>query len=141
MKILKSYLQLVRFPAVFTALADIFAGYFTVAQGQIVWRDLGLLLFASSQIYWAGMVLNDYFDYETDLKEHPNRPLPSGAIPRNRALFLGALFSCFSIIAGGWVGMKSLIIALILVIAVFLYDGITNNTETERFAIIFAKES
>lgn len=130
---IKSYLQLVRFPAVFTALADIFAGYFTaltatsVSGLPMVWRDLGFLLFASSQVYWAGMVLNDYFDYETDSRERPTRPLPSGAIPRSRALCLGLIFCLLSAIAASLVSQMSLIIDLILIAAVILYDGITKK--------------
>lgn len=124
---IKSYLQLIRFPAVFTALADIFAGYLTVFGAKIVWSDLLLLLFASSQVYWAGMVFNDYFDYYTDLKERPKRPLPSGAVPRNCALLLGIAFSLLSITAAGLVSLNSLLIAIILVIVVILYDWATKG--------------
>ncbi|HIE28483.1 TPA: hypothetical protein EYP66_14480 [Candidatus Poribacteria bacterium] len=124
---IKAYLQLIRFPAVFTALADIFAGYLTAFGAEIVSSDLLLLLFASSQVYWAGMVFNDYFDYYTDLRERPKRPLPSGAISRNSALCLGIAFSLLSITAAGIVGLNSLLIAIILVIVVILYDWLTKG--------------
>lgn len=123
----KPYLQLVRFPAVFTALADIFAGYLIVFGARIVWSDLLLLLFASSQAYWAGMVLNDYFDYYTDLAERPERPLPSGAIPRKIALLLGIIFLSLCLTAATLVSLNSLLIAIILVIAVISYDWVTKG--------------
>ncbi len=135
---IKAYLQLIRFPAIFTALVDILAGYLTVFGVRIVnyrfapplhygWSDLLLLLFASSQAYWAGMVFNDYFDYYTDLKERPKRPLPSGAIPRNHALLLGIAFSLLCITAAGLVSLNSLLVAIILIIAVISYDWVTKG--------------
>ena len=32
--------------------------------------------------YTAGMILNDLLDYEVDVRERPERPLPSGAVSR-----------------------------------------------------------
>jgi UbiA prenyltransferase family len=36
--------------------------------------------------YTAGMILNDLLDYEVDVRERPERPLPSGAVSRPAAL-------------------------------------------------------
>jgi hypothetical protein len=36
--------------------------------------------------YTAGMILNDLLDYDVDVRERPERPLPSGAVSRPAAL-------------------------------------------------------
>ena len=99
---LQSYLELLRLPNVFTAVADVAMGFFFV---QTAWAfddqtrppsllpigawTLGLLVAASASLYLAGMVLNDLFDVELDREEQPYRPLPSGRISLAAARLLG----------------------------------------------------
>src|SRR5438552_3330559 len=91
MKRLHAYLQLLRMPNLFTAMADIFMG-FLIAHGSLEpWPRLLSVLLVSSAIYLAGMVLNDWFDLEVDRVERPSRPLPSGRIPAQHALVLGVV--------------------------------------------------
>ncbi len=79
MSSLRTYLQLMRFPAVFTAMADILLGFLLNHDSfQHDLMGLGLLLVSSSCLYLAGMVLNDVFDREVDARERPNRPIPFG---------------------------------------------------------------
>ena len=42
-------------------------------------------------LYLAGMVWNDYFDFEEDRRDRPARPLPSGQIARGTAARIGVL--------------------------------------------------
>jgi 4-hydroxybenzoate polyprenyltransferase len=99
---LQSYLELLRLPNVFTAVADVAMGFFFV-QASWAFDDqtrppsllplgswtLGLLVAASCSLYLAGMVLNDLFDVEVDREEQPYRPLPSGRISLAAARLLG----------------------------------------------------
>jgi 4-hydroxybenzoate polyprenyltransferase len=128
MKKLLAYMQLLRLPNVFTAMADIFMG-FLISHGSLEpWREFALLLLASSSIYLAGMVLNDWFDIEVDRVERPQRPLPSGRVPRSHAVYLGIALLIIGFGAAMFVGHTSWIIALILIAAAVLYDGFTKNT-------------
>jgi len=106
---LQSYLELLRLPNVFTAIADVSMGFFLVSVGSpglqgggwavsdndprklvsIALWTLGLLAAASALFYSAGMVLNDVFDIELDREEQPYRPLPSGRIGLGAARWLG----------------------------------------------------
>ncbi len=96
---LQSYLELLRLPNVFTAVADVAMGFFFV---EAPWAfdqkhsllpiglgAIGLLAAASAMFYSAGMVLNDVFDIELDRQEQPYRPLPSGRIALSSARWLG----------------------------------------------------
>lgn len=85
-----AYFELVRLPNVFTAMADVAMGflYVCVLSNAAVLTPV-LLVVASSLLYMSGMVLNDVFDVETDRRERPERPLPSGRISLGAARWLG----------------------------------------------------
>lgn len=76
----RAYLQLMRFPAVFTALADICLGFLLTHSTLAPAADFALLAIGSSGLYLAGMVFNDFFDRHLDARERPGRPIPSGRI-------------------------------------------------------------
>jgi 4-hydroxybenzoate polyprenyltransferase len=71
---LRSYAQLVRLPALPTALADICLGALTSGALPDNLLPFFFLLLASACLYCAGMAWNDYFDQEQDARERPFRP-------------------------------------------------------------------
>lgn len=79
------FLELVRIPNAFTAIADCLAGYFIVSSNL---NPPVLACLVSGCLYSGGIVFNDYFDYEIDKKERPERVLPSGRISKKLLLFL-----------------------------------------------------
>ena len=119
-----------------TAAADIFAGislalfsssiaipdYFS-ANGTVVLS----LVFASVFLYAGGVVFNDVFDAKLDAVERPERPIPSGLIPKNQAalwglvLFVVGLYLAFSVhtLSGG--------IAGILIFSIIVYDALAKK--------------
>jgi hypothetical protein len=132
---LLAYLQLVRLPNVFTAMADVVMGFFFT---HSVFRTddgpvLGLLVGASSLLYLSGMVLNDVFDIRVDARLRPARPLPSRRIPLARARCLGiALLTAGLILAGvasAITGdLRPGIAAAALAGCIVLYDGRLKRT-------------
>ena len=123
-----NYLQLMRAPAVFTALSNIFAAHIILTQGEIIWPGLLLLLGSSAALYSAGMALNDWFDYDVDLLERPGRPLPSGRISRQHALLFGGLLLVCGIGLAALAGSRSFYLALGIVTMVLVYDGLLKRT-------------
>ena len=120
----KPYLQLVRLPNLFTAAADSLAGWLIV-RGTLdePGRWVPLVL-ASVTIYAGGIVLNDVFDYEVDLRERPKRPLPSGRVSRRFAAWAGGTALTLGPILAALSGSaSSLIVALILAACVLAYDA------------------
>ncbi len=132
---LYAWLQLVRLPNVFTAMADVAMGLFFV-QGVAAADDaavLGLLLGASSLLYIAGVVLGDVFDIEQDRGERPERPLPSGRIALGTAagfgwgallLGVGLAWGAAWHVANPWPG----IVACGLAACIVLYDAGVKKT-------------
>lgn len=128
MQSLLPYLQLCRFAAVFTALADIFLGYLLTHPDLAPERDFGLLLLASAGLYLAGMVFNDVFDRKIDATERPNRPIPSGRVSLAAAIRFGVVLLTIGVASAAVVGRQSAIVAGLLVGAIFLYDGALKST-------------
>lgn len=145
---LRAYLQLFRLPNVFTAMADVLAGFFVThpVLAGLPWHVLALLLTASSLLYTAGMVLNDVFDAEQDARERPHRPIPSGRISRPFARQLGLsmlvlgvgcgwLASHFAVRTDGAIEWRPAIISTLLAAAVLMYDKVLKRSFIAPFAM------
>ncbi|MEX0779408.1 MAG: UbiA family prenyltransferase [Balneolales bacterium] len=83
---------------------------------------LVLLMLAMGLFYTAGMYLNDVFDYEIDLKERPERPLPSGTISFTTAITLVISFFLSGLLLLALVNSDAFISGLILVSIIIFYD-------------------
>jgi 4-hydroxybenzoate polyprenyltransferase len=131
MRRLLPYFQLCRIPAVFSAVADICCG-FVLAHPQPPWLapypTWGLLVLASIGLYLAGMVFNDVFDRHVDAIERPNRPLPSGRVTLNSAVWLGGVLLVLGNLAAVNASVPSGLVALILTACVVAYDGVLKDT-------------
>ncbi|MGW0840674.1 SCO3242 family prenyltransferase [Streptomyces sp. NPDC002787] len=113
--------QLVRAPAALSVPGDVLAGA-AAAGHPLGVRTVGVMG-SSVCLYWAGMALNDYADATIDAVERPERPVPSGRVPRRTALAVaGALTAGGLALAAASGGRRSLLGALPLAGAVWAYD-------------------
>jgi 4-hydroxybenzoate polyprenyltransferase len=133
------YLELMRIPNVFTAMADVTMGFLFAQAADWKWNatsdgwTLVALLAASSLLYIAGMVLNDVFDVDIDRVERPERPIPSGRIPLDAARRLGWRLLFAGVVVGTGVvfftgQLLSGVVAAILATAILLYDAWLKRT-------------
>ena len=135
---LLAYAQLVRLPNVFTAAAEVSMGFLVVHNSLQPIASYLCLLFASCLLYMSGMVFNDVLDYETDMAERPERPLPSGRITRQRAAWLGVAMLLAGVALGWCAGfvspsMSSVnwrpgVIATTIALCIVAYDGFFKET-------------
>ena len=149
-------LQLVRLPNVFTAAADVAMGCLFVlgafgardgdnSEFVILWSSdefvvFGMLTLVSCLMYSGGMVLNDVFDYEVDMKERPDRPLTSGRISVNFAQFFGFELLLIATALGWSVSYLTNTIlpgavATLVAVAVILYDVVLKSTVVAPLAM------
>ena len=130
----KAYFQLLRLPNVVTAIADILAGY--LFMGGVLTGEgastgvtrLAILAGASACLYMAGVVLNDFFDFEQDAGERPQRPLPSGQIARRHAGWLGMTLLIAGVGLAQFVPGVTRLLAVMLGVCILLYDGVLKRT-------------
>ena len=130
-----AWLQLIRLPNLFTAAADVAAGFlFTRAvfvSGDVL--SMSLLIAASVSLYAAGVVLNDVFDSALDEKERPERPIPSGRISLGAARAAGwgllALGLALAVIVSVLTGdVRPGSVAFVLALVIVFYDGVLKKT-------------
>ncbi len=137
----RAYLQLVRLPNIFTALADIFAGYWLVSESLNISPRLAGLLICSACLYAAGIVMNDLADIHIDRTERPDRPLPSGRVSPAAARTLAATLCAAGLAAAALAGRRgdgiaavfqsdnySLWIAVALLAGIVVYNWLAKTT-------------
>jgi hypothetical protein len=117
-----AWLQLARVSNTPTVVSNTVAGAVlasTVAEAGAV----AVVAVAMALFYTAGMILNDVLDYEIDVRERPERPLPSGAVSRPAALTA----VIFLFVAGQTLllleGTEPFLAGLGLVALIVLYDA------------------
>jgi len=121
--LIRAYLQLVRAPAAFSAASNILAAQLVVGALDVDWHMAGLLLVVSVSLYSAGMAMNDCYDLGIDSVERPDRPIPSGRVPLRNAYALIILLIIVAMIAGVIAGPRHFFVAMILVLAIWLYNA------------------
>jgi len=140
-----AYLQLLRLPTVFTAMADILLGFVLThrylygpllpgagqLEPQVGWHEprqfVGLLV-SSCCLYLSGMVFNDLFDRKQDAAERPGRPIPSGRVSIKAAICLGATLMLIGFASAAMISWVSLEVSLLLGVLILGYDGILKQT-------------
>jgi hypothetical protein len=128
---MRAYLELMRPANIVTALADILAGFATAGAVEVLGMRTGAellpslawLLFSTAGLYGGGVVLNDYFDAELDASERPERPIPSGRVPRRNAGVVGGILLLIGIAAAAVVSVVSAGIAFAIALWVVSYDA------------------
>lgn len=137
MRAIRPWLELLRLPNVFTAIADVLMGYLFTHELLVptlrLPAEFWCLVAASCLLYCAGMVLNDVYDVEVDTHERPHRPIPSGRVLLNRARLFGfmllvsgtAMGCAAALLAGQW---RPAAVAVLLAMAVVLYDRVLKQT-------------
>ncbi len=122
---LNALLRLTRPANLVTAVADVMAGmaiagYFLIpfaVVAPVLWLSLATL-----GLYGGGVVFNDVFDAELDAVERPERPIPSGAVPKNMATALGAILLVIGMGAAFAVNVTAGLLAVAISVASLVYD-------------------
>ncbi|MDP8012257.1 MAG: UbiA family prenyltransferase [Thermoplasmata archaeon] len=100
----------------------------TLSLGKSLLNILVVLGFIVTFLTTAGgNVLNDYFDREVDIINHPERPIPSGKISPSKALiYAGVLFS-ISLFVAIFIGLVPFLIDILAIFLLYIYESKTKN--------------
>lgn len=78
---------------------------------------------AASLVAAAGNIINDIYDIEIDRINRPNRPISSGRINKNEALFLFSLFNILALLIASYLSYKILVFVTATIIILFIYSA------------------
>ena len=70
----------------------------------------------------AALILNDYFDIESDRINAPDRPLPAGLVSAQDVVVLSIVVTLFGLVTAGLISPAALLAAILVWAAGFLYN-------------------
>ena len=125
---LRACFDLIRLPNLFTAQADVLAGFLYAGGATGDWPTVVLLAGASSCLYAGGVALNDVCDVAQDARERPGRPIPSGRVTRRSAGYLAVGLLLLGLALAVIASPRAGVIGGALVAAIVLYDVVLKST-------------
>lgn len=94
-----------------------------IASGSIPPLSIAILGFICAfGLSGSALVFNDYFDYEVDCVNAPDRPIPSGAVSRLEAIILAVGSALLGLYAAAVLGVDCLFVGIIFWVIGFLYN-------------------
>jgi hypothetical protein len=123
---MKAWLQLLRPPNLFTVPGDPLSGFFlalTLTPGDMNAVNAVLCALSALFLYAGGLIGNDVADYQEDLHERPQRPLPSGRVSRKAAFTASACLAMLGLVVALGAGFQTFGVACIIQCAVMVYNG------------------
>lgn len=122
MKKLKGLFNLIRFELPFSAGVCVLMGQM-LTLGEFASAFLSISAFLSVFFISASiLVLNDYFDIETDKINAPHRPIPSGLVSATEALRLSIFLLAVGLVLSLTISVLAFVCSAALLIIGFLYN-------------------
>lgn len=107
-------IRLFRFELPFTAGVCVILGEFLAAGTIPRPTELVLGFLSFFFISATALILNDYFDYEIDKINAPERPLPAGMVTKQDVVVLSVLIASLGIISGALIGPAALLVVIVV---------------------------
>ncbi len=85
--------------------------------------EIFLAAISAAVVAGGGNIINDYFDYEIDKINRPNRPLPSSLITKRETLSLYFLLVALSIILSLYISIEAVAIVLATNVLLYFYSS------------------
>jgi geranylgeranylglycerol-phosphate geranylgeranyltransferase len=87
--------------------------------------DISLLVLGFSSVFFtsaAALILNDYFDVESDKFNAPDRPIPSGLVTKQEVLILSIVVTLLGIFTSALINLPALVTVVLVWLVGFLYN-------------------
>jgi len=119
---LTGLLRLFRFELPFAAGVCVVLGSMLALGGVPTLAQVALGFGSVFLVSAAALILNDYFDVESDRINAPQRPLPAGLVTERDVLLLGAIVTLLGLGLSYLIGPTALLIAGLVWVVGFLYN-------------------
>lgn len=123
---LRGWFQLIRLPHLFTVPGDPLIGFLIaggMAQHEQGFFPIAAVCFISFAISLFGIITNDLADIQIDMTQHPDRPLPRGAVSPRAASYAAQLCFLAAVVPAlclrGW---RFAFITLVVLICIYTYN-------------------
>ncbi len=92
--------------------------------GNLQWLNLLFGAVTAFTLTGASMAVNDYFDYDIDKINEPNRPIPSGKVSKKQALATTGILTVIGLIFAYIISLFCLLIAIVAWIIMVTYTTV-----------------
>lgn len=121
-KKLSGLFRLFRFELPFSAGVCVILGEL-LALGDIpTAKEMTLGFLSVFLISATSLILNDYFDLESDRINAPERPLPAGLVTKREVVFLSCVVSALGFLSGALLSFQALLVVILAWAVGFLYN-------------------
>ena len=129
---LRTFAELGRVSNLPTTISNVLTGAALGTVG-LPWTGADLLRVGGTWIaiacfYIAGMAMNDVVDAKVDAVERPNRPIPSGRVPRPHAAAFTIVLLVVGLLIFAMMNLIALVCAVVLVALIAIYNLIHQST-------------
>jgi len=114
--------SLFRFELPFTAGVCVIVGELLASGKLPAAREMVLGFLSVFFISAASLILNDYFDIESDRINTPERPLPAGLVSKREVVFLFVVVTIFGFVSACLISIVALIVVVLVWALGFLYN-------------------
>jgi geranylgeranylglycerol-phosphate geranylgeranyltransferase len=114
--------RLFRFELSFTAGACVLLGEILAKEGMPTFIQASYGFLNVFFIAATALILNDYFDIETDRINSPHRPLPSGLVTKNEALILSIIVALLGFLFALFISVEAFFVVFLVWFVGFLYN-------------------
>jgi len=86
---------------------------------------ISLVVLGFSSVFFisaAALILNDYFDVESDKLNAPGRPIPSGLVTKQEVLILSLIVTLLGMLASALISLPALVTVVLVWLVGFLYN-------------------
>lgn len=119
---IKGTFQLFRVELPFAAGLCVIAGALIAAGTSLSLYELFLGFLVGFFISSSALILNDYFDIETDKINHPTRPLPSGNVTPSQVIVLTILTTSIGLVTAWLISLIAFIVGILFWSIGLLYN-------------------
>jgi 4-hydroxybenzoate polyprenyltransferase len=126
----QSYLQLIRFPLIFTAWSDVLTGYFILtAQASSTFDSarVAVMLAITVGLFGGGMTLLDCFGYESDKEHGRQRTLPVGVVSLHGAFAVAFVLILVSIAGASFVSSTASLVSALVALLLLVFAALTRG--------------
>jgi len=124
---LKAFFLLTRPVNVVIAMLSVFVAAFITGTLH-PFQNVVLACLSAGLIFAGANTINDYYDFQIDKINKPNRPLPAGIVDRQSVFFISTMEYAAGILVGLAISTSLFIMALIFSILSFFYSAYLKRT-------------
>lgn len=122
MRRLQGLFRLFRFELPFAAGISVLMGELLALGRFPAWGDMTAGFLSVFFISASALILNDYFDIESDRINAPQRPLPSGQVTPRDVIILSVVVTVLGLAISYWISRAALLVAGLVWLVGFLYN-------------------